>query len=80
MEFVVIFNRTYKKKVKIPLNLPRISFVLVELSFVTMPSSYNCMKMNKIQFCNCLPKLVDCSQEEQYAVETQHVLPQIAVL
>ena len=26
------------------------------------------MKMNEIQFYNCLPKLVDCSQEEQYGV------------
>ena len=38
------------------------------------------MKMNEIQSCNCLPKLVDCSQEEQYGVETQHVLPQIVGL
>ena len=35
------------------------------------------MKMNGIQFYNCLPKLVGCSQEEQYAVETQHGLPKI---
>ena len=28
------------------------------------------MKMNGIQFYNCLPKLVDCSQKEQYGVET----------
>ena len=33
------------------------SFVLGELSFVTMPLSCNCMKMNEIQFWNCLPKL-----------------------
>ena len=38
------------------------------------------MKMNGIQFCNCFPKLVDCSQEEQYGVETQHVLPKIVDL
>ena len=38
------------------------------------------MKMNEIQFCNCLPKLVDSSQEEQYGVDTQHVLPQIVSL
>ena len=42
-----------------------------------MPLCFNCMNMKKIQFGNCLPKLVDCSQEEQYGVETQHVLPQI---
>ena len=54
-----------------------ISFVLGELSFATMPLSCNCMKMNGIQFYNCLPKSVDCSQEEQYSVETQHGLPKI---
>ena len=53
---------------------------MTKLSFSTMPLSCNCMKMNEIQFCNCLPKLVDCSQEEQYGVETQHVLPQIVGL
>ena len=53
------------------------SFVVGELSFATMPLSRNCMKMNGIQFYNCLPKLVDCSQEEQYGVETQHGLPKI---
>ena len=42
-----------------------------------MHLSFNCMKMNGIQFYNCLTKLVDCSQEEQYGVETQHVLPKI---
>ena len=41
---------------------------------------FNCMNMNEIQFGNCLPKLVDCSQQEQYGVETQHVLPQIVGL
>ena len=28
------------------------------------------MNMNEIHFGNCLPKLVDCSQEEQYGVDT----------
>ena len=45
-----------------------------------MRLSFNCMKMNEIQFYNCLPKLVDCSQEEQYEVETQHVLAKILAL
>ena len=35
------------------------------------------MKTNKIQFYNCLPKLVHCSQEEQYGVVTQDGLPKI---
>ena len=42
-----------------------------------MPLSGSCVKMNGIQFYNCLPKLVDCSQEEQYGVEIQHLLPKI---
>ena len=33
--------------------------------------------MNEIQFYNCIPKLVDCSQEEQYSVVTQDGLPKI---
>ena len=45
-----------------------------------MPLSCNCMKMNEIQFCNCLPKLVNCGQEEQCGVETQHVLSKIVGL
>ena len=51
------------------------SFVLGELSSAKMPLSCNCMKMNKIQFCNCLPKLVYCSQWQPYGVVTQHGLP-----
>ena len=48
-----------------------------ELSFARMSLSCNCMKMNEIQFYNCLPKLVHCSQEEQYGVVTQDGLPKI---
>ena len=42
-----------------------------------MPLSYNCIKMNEIQFWNCLPKLVDSSQDDQYGVVTQDGLPKI---
>ena len=35
------------------------------------------MKMNEIQFYICLPKLVLCSQEDQYGVVTQDGLPKI---
>ena len=35
------------------------------------------MKMNEIQFWNCLPKLVDSSQDDQYGVVTQDGLPKI---
>ena len=35
------------------------------------------MKMNEIQFWNCLPKLVDSSQDDQYDVVTQDGLPKI---
>ena len=53
------------------------SFVMGELSFARMSLSCNCMKMNEIQFYNCLPKLVHCSQDEQYGVVTQDGLPKI---
>ena len=33
--------------------------------------------MNEIHFLSCVPKLVECSQKEQYTVEIPHVLPQI---
>ena len=35
------------------------------------------MKMNEIQFWNCLPKLVDGSQDDQYGVVTEDGLPKI---
>ena len=38
-----------------------------------MPLSCNFVKMNGIQFCNYLPKLVDYIQEEQYSVVTEDV-------
>ena len=34
------------------------------------------MKMNGIQFWNCLPKLVHCSQLQQCGVVTQHGMTQ----
>ena len=52
------------------------SFVLGELSFVTMPLSCNCMKMNEIQFWNCLPKLVHCTQWQPCGVVTQDGMAQ----
>ena len=58
-------------------NFIKSSLVLGELSFARMPLSCNCMKMNEIQFWNCLPKLVDSSQDDQYGVVTQDGLPKI---
>ena len=55
------------------------SFVLGKLSLATMPWSCNCMKINEIQFYNCLPKLVHCSQEEQYGVVTQDGLSKVLI-
>ena len=52
------------------------SFVLGELSFVTMPLSCNCMKMKEIQFWNCLPKLVHCTQWQPCGVVTQDGMTQ----
>ena len=72
------FNRT-SKQVAISLNLAKMSqksLVLGELSFASMPSSCNCMKMNGIQFWNCFPKLVHCSQSHPCGVVTQHGMTQ----
>ena len=72
------FNQT-SKQVAISLNLAKMSqksLVLGELSFASMPSSCNCMKMNGIQFWNCLPKLVHCSQSHPCGVVTQHGMTQ----
>ena len=58
------FNRT-SKQVAISLNCPKMSeksLVVGELSFASMPLSCSCMKMKRIQFWNCLPKLVHCRQ------------------
>ena len=52
------------------------SFVLGQLSFVTMPFSCNCIKMNEIQFWNCLPKLVHCTQWQPCGLVTQDGMTQ----
>ena len=52
------------------------SLVVGELSFASMPLSCSCMKMNGIQFWNCLSKLVYCSQWQPCGVVTQHGMTQ----
>ena len=41
-----------------------------------MPLRYYCLKMNGIQFWNCSPKLVHCSQWQPCGVLTQHAMTQ----
>ena len=66
-QWTPLFNRTYKKREKFPsifLKYYKYSLVLPQYAWVSIVWKW----------------MVDCSQEEQYGVETQLVLPKILAL
>ena len=73
-QWIRLFNRTCWKRYNFLLihhKMSQKSLVLGELSFASMPLRYYWLKMNGLQFWNCLPKLVHCSQWQPWGVVTQ---------
>ena len=73
-QWIRLFNRTCWKRYNFLLihhKMSQKSLVPGELSFASMPLRYYWLKMNGLQFWNCLPKLVHCSQWQPWGVVTQ---------